>query len=152
MVWLSHLFPKRLGLRHWCQDKSSPGVEPIRTIMTKSSCKTFYFISRILRKQSCLRRNCRAIEFRCLHLASKIRVKQAQPAKYDTKPSQLYNMQMKRSISLSYKHVSLACLRWSDKIKLKAKQWTETSVLSSWCFWVWRVTAQVHPGRGRCSL
>lgn len=40
-----------LGLRHWCQVKSSPGMESIRAIMTRTSCKTFHIISNIKSKK-----------------------------------------------------------------------------------------------------
>ena len=96
MVWLSHFFPmSKPGLQTVvCSQKALRGMEPIRTIMAESSCKTFCFISRIENKKAVNRINCRAMEFGCLHLASQIWVKQDQPAKYDAKLSQSHNKQL----------------------------------------------------------
>lgn len=49
--WWIYFQSRGLGLRHWCLVKSFLGMEPLRTIMTDSSCKTFHFISRIREKK-----------------------------------------------------------------------------------------------------
>lgn len=68
------------------------------------------------------------MEFGCLCLASQIWVKQAQPAKCDTK---LYNKQTELALQGTVLHArSLAWLMMKPQYKNES---SETSALSSWC-------------------